>query len=1201
MDYKENPELLKLFIEQTPAAVAVLDRDMRYIVTSHRWLRDYGLGEVDLRSQSHYEVFPDLPVVWQQIYDQCLAGQSQQSEADAVVKADGEIFWVKWAIEPWRTSTGEIGGPILWTETIPDRPSSALEHSENRFQKLTANVPGMVYQFMLQADAGVCFPYVSPRCLSLCELEPEALQQDAHLFFQLLHPDDRQAFEASITASVDTLQPWLWEGRIITPSGQIKWLSVTTAPPERQASQGTGKGDLLWDGLIVDITDRKQTEIALREQEAELRALFESMTDIILVLDRGGRYLKVAPTNSQLLVQPTVEMLGMTLHDMLPVDAANRLEICIQRALDTRQTIDVEYSVPIGDSSVWFAAKVSPLHRVKLAISKSDGLKSSLLNNYEDTVICVARDITDRKRSEAQLEQYKEDLELRVEQRTAQLAAERAELQQVEKSLRQHVQMLDMANDTIMIRDLEGKIAYWNYGAQKLYGWTKQGAKKQVAHRLLQTSFPQPYKAIEAVLLERGYWEGELRQTKRDGQAVTVATRWTLQRDDAGKVAAILEISNDITQRKQAEAALRKSEELYRTLAQNFPNGAVLLFDEGLRFTLAEGREISFLCSQGNASSAPGEHSLVGGPKRLEGKTLDAIFPHEVRALVEPNYRVALQGIARVMEVAIADRFYLVQTLPVQNDRAEIIAGMCLIQNITERKQQEDALLESEARHRSLAQRKELLNRLASQVRNSLDLDRILQTAVTEIRDLLQIDRCMFVWYRSDEEEPAWEVVKEAKRSDLPSLLGRFPLDTGPLVVKLLSLETIRSDNLANTSDPALQQLQARVGYTSTLTLPIKSSQGCLGAVSCGHFSGPRPWSDGEVELLENVIDQLAIAISQAELYAQATDAAAIANEKREELEQTLRKLRRTQAQLIQSEKMSSLGQLVAGIAHEINNPVNFIYANLDPARNYIYDLLNLLELYTATYPDPTTEIQDKIAEIDLDFMTQDLQRMLDSMQNGADRIRRIVLSLRNFSRLDESDMKAADIHSGIDSSLMLLQNRLKNQGGDPIIQVFKEYGELPEIECYPGQLNQVFISILNNAIDSLEEFYDLRDSSSPHILESGESTNPIPTIRIITEKIDAGRIAIRIIDNGPGITESAKNHLFDPFFTTKPVGKGTGLGLAISYQIVVEKHGGTLECISAPGEGASFVISIPIRQSSVQKRKGDRSSVTPPGVQTPG
>jgi len=1186
MDYSENPELLKLFIEQTPAAVAVLDRDMRYILTSHRWLRDYGLGEVDLPSRSHYELFPDLPPSWQQIFDRCLAGQSQQSEADPVVKADGEIFWVKWAIAPWRTGTGEIGGAILWTEKIPDRPSSALEESEeNGFQKLTANVPGMIYQFLLHADAGVSFAYVSPRCVSLCELEPEALQQDAHLFFELLHPDDRQSFEASITASVDTLQPWRWEGRIITPSGQTKWLAVTTAPPERQPGLGNGKGDLLWDGLIVDITDRKGTEIALREQEAELRALFESITDIILVLDRRGRYLKVAPTNSQLLAQPTVEMLGMTLHDMLPADAANRLQVCIRRALDSHKTIDVEYSVPLGDSLVWFAAKVSPLHRVKVEISTSDGLKSSLLNNCEDTVICVARDITARKRSEAQLEQYKEELELRVEQRTAQLAAERAELQQVEQRLRQHVQMLDLANDTITIRDLEGKIAYWNYGAQKLYGWTKQGAKNQVAHRLLQTQFPQPYEAIEAKLLEQGFWEGELLQTKRDGERVTVATRWTLQRDESGKVAAILEISNDISERKQAEAALRKSEELYRTLAHNFPNGAVLLFDDRLRFTLAEGREISF---------------LVGGQKPLEGQTLDGIFPPSVCAIVEPNYRVAIQGIPRVAEVAIADRFYLVQTLPVQNDLGEIIAGMCLIQNITERKEQEDALRESEGRHRKLAQRKELINRLASQVRNSLDLDRILQTAVTEIRDLLQIDRCMFVWYRTDAAAPAWEVVKEAKRSDLPSLLGRFPLDTGPLVVKLLSLETIRSDNLANTSDPALQQLHAQVGYTSTLTLPIRSSQGYIGAVSCGHFSGPRPWSDGEVELLENVIDQLAIAISQAELYAQATEAAAIANEKREELEQTLHKLQRTQSQLIQSEKMSSLGQLVAGIAHEINNPVNFIYANLDPARNYIYDLLNLLELYTATYPETTAEIQDKIDEIDLDFLTQDLQRMLSSMHNGADRIRNIVLSLRNFSRLDESDMKAADIHSGIDSTLMLLQNRLKNQKGDPIVLVFKEYGELPEVECYPGQLNQVFIGILNNAIDALEEFYGLDDSSSPQTAESGESNNPIPTIRIITERIDADRVAIRIIDNGPGITESAKNHLFDPFFTTKPVGKGTGLGLAISYQIVVEKHGGTLECISAPGEGAEFAIAIPIRQSSVQKRKGDRSSVSPPGVQTP-
>ena len=1158
MDYTGNLELLKLFLENTPTAVAMFDCNMCYLLASRQWRTDYRLGDTDLTGRSHYEVFPNIPENQQAFYTRSLEARQVSSLEDHFLKADGSTELMKWEVHPWYASAGEIGGLIVYTEILNQPTESADEGLESRFHKLGANVPGMIYQLRLRASGEVAFSYVSSGCRSLCELEPEALSESYALFVALLHPDDRPQYEIDFKTSAETLQSWHWEGRIITPSGKIKWLSGTSRP-ERQAN-----GDTLWDGLLVDITERKQAEIALREQEAELRALFAAMTDVILVLDRRGRHLKIAPTNSTLLAKPGVELLGMTLHDVLPPETANRLLGSVRRAIDSKQTVDVEYCLPIAGKEIWFAAKISPLQNdLQGEICGSDTVSPpatglATIRTYEDTAICVARDITERKRAEAQLQQYQEELEQRVQQRTAQLAAEITERQQIEKALRQHVQMLDLANDTIIILDLSRKITYWNHGAHKLYGWTKQQAIGKQVEMLLKTEFPQPLEAIEAELLRQGHWEGELIHAKGDGTRVAVASRWTLQRDDEGEVAAVLEINNDITQRKQAEAALRKSEELYRTLAQNFPDGAVVLFDSELRFTLAEGREIS---------------KLVPTKQRLEGRTLDAIFPKDARSTVEPNYRAALMGIAGVVEVTIADRFYWVQTLPVKNDRGEIIAGMSLVQNITERKQQEDALRQSEARHRELARRKGLVNRLASQVRNSLDIDTILQIAVTEIRNLLQIDRCMFVWYRPDAVEPAWEVVKEAKLPDLPSFVGRFPLERqGPLAIKLLNLERLQVDDLIATTDPGLRQLHTQVGYTSILTLPIRTSKGDIGAVSCGHFSGPRPWSNSEVELLQSVTDQLAIAISQAELYAQATEAADIADRRAQELEETLRQLQRTQSQLIQSEKMSSLGQLVAGVAHEINNPVNFIYANLAHARDYTSSLIEMIELYGRMHPDSPSEVAEKIEEIDLDYLIEDLPKLLDSMQVGAERISEIVEALKNFSRLDQSAVKDVDIHHGIDSTLMILQNRFKAQGDRPEIEIVKEYGQLPKVHCYAGHMNQVLMNLLTNSLDALEELFSKKKKK-----DSIQS----PQIRIRTKAIDNGRVEIRIADNGPGMTGEVKKNLFDPFFTTKPVGKGTGLGLAVSYQIVVEKHGGTLDCISEPGKGAEFAISIPIKQPS--------------------
>jgi len=381
----------------------------------------------------------------------------------------------------------------------------------------------------------------------------------------------------------------------------------------------------------------------------------------------------------------------------------------------------------------------------------------------------------------------------------------------------------------------------------------------------------------------------------------------------------------------------------------------------------------------------------------------------------------------------------------------------------------------------------------------------------------------------------------------------------------------------------------------SVLCKPIINQRKLIGLVYLENNLTTGAFTSERLEILKLIFGQAAISLENARLYAKleaanqkledysrnleikVAERTEELKEKNQSLKQTLKQLQQTQTQLIQTEKMSSLGQLVAGIAHEINNPINFIHGNLTHTHKYAHDLLALIALYQQTYPKITAEISEKIEEIDIVFLAEDLPKILNSMKVGADRIRQIVLSLQNFSRLNESNLKSVDIHQGLDSTLLILQHRLPKataaretnnyslaDSHSKEIEVIKEYGKIPKVECYAGQLNQVFMNIINNAMDALEE--------------NQHKTTSSPTIRIQTQLVADNKLAITIADNGPGMTEKVKKHIFDPFFSTKPVGSGTGLGLSISYQIVVERHGGQLKCNSAPGQGSEFIIEIPLQ-----------------------
>ncbi|WP_442936279.1 PAS domain-containing protein [Nostoc sp.] len=657
-------------------------------------------------------------------------------------------------------------------------------------------------------------------------------------------------------------------------------------------------------------------------------------------------------------------------------------------------------------------------------------------------------------------------------------------------------------------------------------------------------------------------------------------------------IVLIRDTSNNI------QAALIESDAKFRSIVENANNVIFALTLEGI---------FSYV--------SPNWTEIFGHEvAEVEGKSfIPFIHPDDVHICVDYFQRILTTGEKqKAIEYRLQHkngswRWHTSNSSAIKDANGNILYFVGICHDTTDRKQAEIALRES-------AQREALLNRLSNQIRASLDLNHIVETAVQEIHNLFQIDRCVFFWYRQDADVPYWEKVYEVKNSFLPCLLNDQEATNGEIeliAAKTLNGEIIRINDTETMGDSIAQQFLQDFGFTAFMSLPVHTQSGEIGAFSCGYCSGFRPWLNNEVELLQAVTVQLAIAIDQAKLYTQSHITAQTAQDKAQQLEAALLELQQTQAQLIQTEKMSSLGQLVAGIAHEINNPVNFIYGNISHASEYTKDLLHLVELYQQSYCPPTPEIDRQINNIDLDFLRQDLPKILESMKMGAERIRQIVLSLRNFSRLDEDGTKAVDIHQGMDSTLLLLQNRLKAKPGHPEIQVIRDYGNLPPVVCHAGQMNQVFMNLLTNAIDVLEESFvishlslvnnteqrtnerqllllseTLRVACFPEGVQTGKPVQrtasqgqmTFPQIRI-RSLIQEDHVIIRIADNGPGMSEEVRKRIFDPFFTTKPVGKGTGMGLSISYQIIVQKHGGKIQCISAPGEGAEFVVMIPLKQ----------------------
>lgn len=909
-NHSRNENILQLFIDQTPTAIALLDREMRYLLVSRKWLTLTSLGEQDILGRSHYDVFPNTPDACKAVHQTCLTDAVAVCVEDSLQQADGTTLWIKSEIQPWYDSTNAVAGLILFQEDITHQKQSVevLQQNQQLLNSIIDHTNACIFvkeyrhtngQYLLanqqfsqrfnldrqtvqtKTDHDIFSPEIAEafrevdrqvlKSGTALQVEEVASQADAHTFVVTKFPlFDRRGEPYAVCGIATDVNEQLAATLRERKQKDLK-LQKTKEVLEVRIEERTVELEHTIEQLREEILERqavlKERAIAeekLRSSEAELQALFSAMTDVVIVLDAQGKYLKIVPTNAPPSYKPTQTLIGKTFHDFLPKAQADQFLGYLQQTLKTKQTVHFEYSLLVDDRSpespqstrtLWFDGSVSAL--------------------TDSEVIWIERDITDRKQVEQDLREQ------------AHLSSLRAE---IDFSLTQTTtlqQMLQRCTEVV------------------------------VQH--LDAAF---------------------------------ARIWTLN------------TSEDILE-------LQASAGIYTHL-----NGA---------------------------------HGRVPVGQFKIGLIAKERQPHLTNAVLE-DPRV------------------------------------------------------------------------------------------------------------SDKE---W-----AKREGMVAFAG-YPLMVEGQLLGVIAL----------------------------------FDRKCL--------------NDKTIKALETIASELSLGIKRKQAEAALQESEAQLRQQTHDLEAMLQELQQTQSQLVQTEKMSSLGQLVAGVAHEINNPVNFIFGNVAHASEYTQDLLQFVQLYQKHYPNPVAEIQKQAAAIDLHFLMQDLPKTLSSMKVGAQRIQKIVLALRNFSRMDEAEVKEVSLHDGIDSTLMILHSRLKETATRNEIEVVREYGNLPLVECYAGPLNQVFMNILANAIDAIDESFD---SSSSSQLETAPRDSP--TIYIRTQVTANQSVQICIGDNGAGVSEGIRKRLFEPFFTTKPVGKGTGLGLSISYQIVTEKHGGTLNCISTLGQGTEFLIEIPLFRS---------------------
>ncbi|WP_375503956.1 PAS domain S-box protein [uncultured Nostoc sp.] len=1070
---------------------------------------------------------------------------------------------------------------------VSQKKQLQIANNSINFQRIVENTNNIIFALTLEG----IFSYVSPNWTEI--LGHEIAELEGNSFAPFVHPDD-------LPMCVDYFQRVLTTGekqdaieyRVKHKNGTWQWHTSNSS-----AIKDANGNFLYFVGICHDTSDRKHAQEALAErsrlanfradvdaalaQSQTLESMMRRCTEA-LVEHINAAFARIWILNKQENVLELQASSGMYTH----IDGPHR-------------------RVPVGQFKIGLIAQESKPHLTNSVLTdprvsnqewaKREGMVAFagyplILEGETVGVIAMfSRQMMTESVFNA-LEFAAQEIAIGIKRKQAEVA-----LRESEARFRH---LVETTNDGVWELDQNGVYTYVSQKIADILGYEAEEVLGKTLFDLMPPAEANRVQKIFQVLSnsKKPLINFENKTLHKNGQLLVLETNGVPFFDESGNYLGYRGVYQDITERKQAEEALQAlvagtaavtGEEFFPVLVRHLANAlgvCYVILAERITGDSGRARVLSFWAGD-KLSETFVEYALANTPCEVVLQEGMRSYPCNIQQLFPQAKDLVILEAESYLGTPLVDTFGIpighlcvLDTKPIlQEERAKAILSIFAARATAELQRQctETALRKSEAKYRAIAQREALLNHLASQIRASLELNYILKTAVQEIRNLFQIDYCAFFWYRQNADLPYWECVYEAEYFTFPHVLTAqaIHIEFEIIAAKTLNREIIRIDDVKTYDERTIQQFLNDFGFTAFMSLPVHTQSGEIGAFICGYCSGFRPWQETEVELLQAVTVQLAIAIDQAKLYTHSRLAAQTAQEKAQQLEAALLELQQTQAQLIQTEKMSSLGHLVAGIAHEINNPINFIYGNIKHTNEYVTDLLHLVEIFQEHHSPLSPEIQTQIQNIDLNFLYQDLPKVLHSMKAGAERIQQIVLSLRNFSRLDENGTKAVDIHEGINSTLLLLRSRLKAKAERPEIQIIQEYGNLPQVLCNAGQMNQVFMNLLTNAIDALEEGLGTKD------WELGKEPSKSSILKIcIRTLVQENECIIRIADNGCGMTDEVRNHIFDPFFTTKPVGKGTGMGLSICYQIVVKNHRGQFQCISAPGAGAEFIITIPIQ-----------------------